>query len=234
MNDQSTEQNETDSGGLTEDVVRKRLAAASPVIENHFRHYAVLIPLLRHPEGLRVLYEVRASDLDRQPGEICFPGGMVEEGENFSVCVLRETEEEIGIPAEDIELMDELTTVYGVGRFAIHCFPGFIREGAEERLSLSREEVDRVFTVALVDLLAAEPEMYWADNIQEGPEGFPCERVTGADSYPWAQFRSPVPVYDVDGWAIWGLTGRVTKVLLEVLKREIPTGDMRKQEVRGK
>ncbi|MBQ6401866.1 MAG: CoA pyrophosphatase [Firmicutes bacterium] len=219
---------------MDEGLVRERLHAVSPVTENNFRHYAVLIPLLRTPEGLRVLYEVRASDLDRQPGEICFPGGMVEEGESWADCALRETEEEIGIPAEDIELLDELTTIYGVGRFAMHCYPGFVREGAEERLDISRAEVDRVFTLSLEDLLAAEPELYWTENIQEGPEDFPYDRVTGAGSYPWARFNSPVPVYDVDGWAVWGLTGRVTKVLMEALKGEAPEGNTPAQEERKK
>ena len=58
-----------------------------------------------------------------------------------------------------------------------------------------------------------------AELIQYGPENFPYERVVGADSYPWSRLTSPVPVYDVNGWAIWGLTGRATKVLVEEIRK---------------
>ena len=47
----------------------------------------------------------------------------------------------------------------------------------------------------------------------------PYEKVTGGDAYPWSRFTSPVPVYDVNGWIIWGLTGRVTMVLVEEIAK---------------
>ena len=166
-----------------------------------------------------VLYEVRARDLDRQPGEICFPGGMQEPGETWQECALRETKEEIGLAPEHVEVLNELTVIYGVGRFAMHCFLGLVDGEAAEGLQISSQEVDQVFTVPLRDLLDAEPEDYRAKLIQYGPEDFPYQRVTGADSYPWSKMTSPVPVYDVNGWAIWGLTGRVTKVLVEEIRK---------------
>lgn len=191
-----------------------------PVPENNFRHYGILVPLIMREDGIRVLYEVRAKNLDRQPGEICFPGGMQEPGETYQECALREACEEIGLHAADVEVLSELTVIYGVGRFAMHCFTALIPEKAANNLTVSADEVDRVFEVPLEDLLAAEPEDYRASVVQYGPEDFPYDRVVGADSYPWAQMTSPVPVLDVNGWAIWGLTGRVTKVLLaEIRKR---------------
>ena len=204
---------------IDEGTIREKLKAASPVTENNFRHYAVLIPLIRKEDGIHVLYEVRAEDMDRQPGEICFPGGEVEEGESFARCALREAEEEIALPQDRVEILEELTTIYGVGRFAMHCFPGFIDGGVLDELEPSDAEVGRIFTVSLDDLMAAEVEMYRAKLIQEGPEDFPYERVTGGKDYPWSRVTSPVPVIEVDGWAIWGLTGRVTKVMLDALKR---------------
>ena len=62
--------------------IRDLFKDTPPVPENNFRHYAVLVPLIEREDGIHVLYEVRAKDLDRQPGEICFPGGM-QEGEPF-------------------------------------------------------------------------------------------------------------------------------------------------------
>ena len=202
---------------LTTDNIKKRLKSTGPVVENDFRHYAVLIPIVETDDGPGLLYEVRGQDLDRQPGEICFPGGEVEEGEDYAECAIRETEEEIGVPSEHIEILDELTTIYGVGRFAMHCFPAILDPKAMDFIEIN-EEVDEVFTVSLKKLMDTELELFHASVVQEGPEDFPYDRVTGEDSYPWSRMRSPVPVYDVGERVIWGLTGRATKVLLDVLE----------------
>ena len=201
---------------LTKEAVKDALGKYGYTEENNFRHYSVLIPLIVTDEGIRVLYEVRGRNLDRQPGEICFPGGEVEKGESFKQCAIRETFEETGLYPEALEVLDELTTIYGIGRFAMHCFPAFLDAKAMDRLCLN-EEVEEVFTVSLDELMEREVEMYYATLNQEGPEDFPYERVTGEDSYRWSRLRSPVPVYEIDGRSIWGLTGRVTKVLLEAL-----------------
>lgn len=203
---------------MTPDRLRDMFCGTGPVPENNFRHYGILIPLITREEGIHVLYEVRAKNLDRQPGEICFPGGMQEPGETYEQCALREACEEIGLKAEDVEVLNELTVIYGVGRFAMHCFTALIPDAAADHLTVSEDEVDRVFEVSLEDLLETEPEDYRATVVQYGPEDFPYERVVGADSYPWSRMTSPVPVIDVDGWAIWGLTGRITKVLLNEIR----------------
>lgn len=42
---------------------------------------AVCIPLLRKEQGYDILFEVRSGKIKHQPGDICFPGGMVEPSE---------------------------------------------------------------------------------------------------------------------------------------------------------
>lgn len=219
---------------LSAEGLRDLFKNTSPVPENGFRHYAVLVPLVKREEGITVMYEVRAKDLDRQPGEICFPGGMQEPGETYEECALRETMEEIGLNPEHVEVLNELTVIYGVGRFAMHCFTGLVEAEAADALEISKVEVDRVFEVALSDLLEAEPENYRASLVQYGPEEFPYERVVGADSYPWTKMTSPVPVYEIDGWNIWGLTGRVTKVLVEEIRKRQKAGrELEAQQLGG-
>lgn len=204
---------------VTAKELERMFRGTPPVPENNFRHYAVLVPLIQREDGVHVLYEVRAKNLDRQPGEICFPGGMQEPGETYEQCALREAWEEISLPPERVDVLSELTVIYGVGRFAMHCFIGLVDGETEDSIESCHDEVDQIFTVPLEDLLNAEPEDYRASLIQYGPEDFPYERVVGADSYPWSKMTSPVPVYDVNGWAIWGLTGRVTKVLVEEIRK---------------
>ena len=53
---------------------------AGPI--NKVHRFAVLVPLVERADGnVEILFETRAVDLDAQPGEICFPGGAMEEGE---------------------------------------------------------------------------------------------------------------------------------------------------------
>ena len=48
--------------------------------------YAVLVPLVRRRGAAHLLFEVRADTLNRQPGEVCFPGGRIEAGEPPTTC----------------------------------------------------------------------------------------------------------------------------------------------------
>ena len=65
--------------------------------------FAVLIPLIKKEDGYHVLFEVRARHLNKQPGEVCFPGGKVEPGETTYEAAVRETTEELFIQREHIE-----------------------------------------------------------------------------------------------------------------------------------
>ena len=42
--------------------------------------FAVLVPLIEKDGEFRILFEVRSPKLKSQPGEVCFPGGAVEDG----------------------------------------------------------------------------------------------------------------------------------------------------------
>ena len=48
-----------------------------PGLMDSRRSYAVLVPLVEREGEICLLYEVRASTLRRQPGEVCFPGGRM-------------------------------------------------------------------------------------------------------------------------------------------------------------
>lgn len=67
---------------------------------------SVLLPIVNLCNQNYILCEVR-SDLVEQPGEICLPGGHRNEGESIEETALRETMEELAIPAEYIQLTGE-------------------------------------------------------------------------------------------------------------------------------
>ena len=62
----------------------------APGAESTAKSFGVLIPIIETPHGLSVLFEVRARNLRRQPGEICFPGGSTMEGEPPAHAAIRE------------------------------------------------------------------------------------------------------------------------------------------------
>ena len=64
---------------------------------------AVCIPLLKNTDGgYDVLFEVRAATIAHQPGDVCLPGGMVEEGEDPRNAALRELQEELLLSEEQM------------------------------------------------------------------------------------------------------------------------------------
>lgn len=59
---------------------------------------SVLLLFLPGPEGPELVFEVRSSKLNWQPGDISFPGGSRENGDrNFAEAAVREAMEELGV-----------------------------------------------------------------------------------------------------------------------------------------
>jgi 8-oxo-dGTP pyrophosphatase MutT (NUDIX family) len=80
--------------------------------ERGSREGAVLILLYPHENELYLVLTVRSSLLRTHSGQISLPGGRIESGESAMDTALRETEEELGIPTTDIEVLGALTEVY--------------------------------------------------------------------------------------------------------------------------
>ena len=71
----------------------------------NMKRAAVLIPLVKKDNSYSILFELRSKTMKRQPGEISFPGGIIENNESPKEACLRETFEEIGIKEEDIDII---------------------------------------------------------------------------------------------------------------------------------
>ena len=77
---------------------------------------AVLVPIVEHPRDLTVLFTRRTDHLYVHAGQISFPGGRLEAGEGPEAAALRETEEEVGLPATHVRIVGRLDTyVTGTG-----------------------------------------------------------------------------------------------------------------------
>ena len=115
---------------------------------------AVLVALYLEGGELHAVLTRRQSDLRRHAGEISFPGGRAEEGEDdLRTTALRETQEEIGLPAEAVELLGALQpTPTVVTGYVIYPFVGMIEPGQIWRTSAV--EVAEVIELSLSALLA--------------------------------------------------------------------------------
>lgn len=207
-------------GRLKAEDIRRIFSKRKPGAEKDFRFFSVLVPLIKKEDGLYLLYEVRARHMETQPGDVCFPGGMIEGDESPCECALRETEEETGIKKENIEIINQLDTIYTHSRFLMYCYLGIMDESALEDVKLNRDEVEEIFFVHVDEIVSREPEIYVNEIIPKVAEGFPYEKIAGGKSYPWRKGKEQVPLYYVDGRTIWGLTGRITKAFADIVAAE--------------
>lgn len=178
---------------------------------------AVLLPIVKTEDGPAVLFEVRAKTLKRQPGEICFPGGKYEcEDRSFEFTAIRETCEELGLLAEDIEICGELDSLVTHMGPIIHPFVGLLHH--PEKISFNPDEVEEVFTVPLKWLLNNEPMVCGMELADRPLEDFPLELVPGRDK-DW-RYRKTYNVYfyQYNGYVIWGLTARMLYAFLKRCK----------------
>jgi 8-oxo-dGTP pyrophosphatase MutT (NUDIX family) len=152
------------------------------------------VPLYLHDGDLHAVLTRRPDDMRRHAGEVAFPGGRQDPGEDLQTTALREAEEEVGLPRADVELLGALKPVPTLATgYAIYPFVGLIDAGRE--WVLSPREVEQVIEPSLSQLR----------------EGFGRQRIV----------RRGIPlrsdVYVVGEAFIWGATARMLTDLLERL-----------------
>ncbi len=195
------------------DALRARYADHTPGLLGARHSYAVLCPLVETEEGLSLLFEVRSAGV-RQPGEVCFPGGRMEPGETTAQCALRETEEELAIPADAVQLLGQSDFICNQRGFLLRPVLGLLSPESMASLRPSPDEVAEVFTVPVRFFRETEPEVYGYDLLPRIPEDFPYELLGISREYPWNRGRSEFPVWNYHGHVIWGMTARIVRDII--------------------
>ena len=198
------------------DALRRRYGGHQPGLLGARHSYAVLCPLVERPEGLHLLFEVRARNLS-QGGEVCFPGGRMECGETPTQCALRETEEELSIPAAEISLLGTPDFICNQMGFLLRPVLGLVSPAGFAALRPSPDEVAEVFTAPLSFFAETAPEPWRYELVPQVPEDFPYEGVGIPRDYPWNHGWVDVPVWYWQGHAVWGMTARLVRDLVKAL-----------------
>lgn len=201
------------------DALRQRFAEHTPGLLGAKHAYAVLCPLVERPEGLHLLFEVRAATMRRQPGEVCFPGGRREPGETPVTAALRETREELHIPVGEITVLGTPDFICNQTGFLLQPVLGLVSSAGFEGIVPSPAEVAEVFTVPL-DFFRTPPEKFSYDLLPAVPDNFPYDTVGIPLDYAWNRGRVDVPIWQYRGHTIWGMTARFAQDLARAVENE--------------
>lgn len=116
------------------------------------RPAGVLIPIIEHADSLSVLLTLRSSELTHHAGQVSFPGGSMESADaDITQTALRETQEEVGIRPEQVDVVGYLPPMLTVTGFAVTPVVGLVE--ADIGLTLDEREVEFAFEVPLSFLL---------------------------------------------------------------------------------
>ena len=172
--------------------------------------YAILVPLVETGSGDALLLEVR-SQLVKQPGEVCFPGGRAEAGETAVEAAVRETCEELGIEPGAIELLSELPPlIMGDGRKVCPVSARLHIDGIDG-LRVSEDEVAEVFLLPVSWLKENPPAHYDLASTEDGE--LPQKLLGYLAHYGGYRKTGQTDYYEYEGHGIWGMTARIIKSL---------------------
>ena len=167
-----------------------------PSEQINYNDSAVLILLFPLKDKIHMCLIRRPSTMKNHAGQIAFPGGKREkEDADLIQTALREAQEEIGIAANTVEILGQLSTVYvQISDFLITPVVGWLNELPE--IVIDSSEVDEVIFIPLVDL---------ADSVNM------CEKEMETRTG-----RIKVPGYEINGCFIWGATAMMLAELVDI------------------
>jgi 8-oxo-dGTP pyrophosphatase MutT (NUDIX family) len=167
--------------------------------EGGLRHAAVLVPLLDHRGEVSILFTKRRSHLRHHAGQICFPGGRIDADDADSLAAaLRETQEEIGLPPAEVEILGRLDeTLVLTSGFRLTPWVG--RVPYPFPYTPAEDEVEAILVIPLDELRL--------------PGAHRTERVVAYG------VEHEVHFFDTKGEIIWGATARVLTHLVALWER---------------
>lgn len=155
---------------------------------------AVLLPLYHKKGRYHVVFIQRTANVKTHKGEISFPGGTCEDRDNTLLdTALRECAEEIGLLADDIEILGELDDEASVKtNYTISPFVALIPWPYPFRVD--GKETKEIIEIPISTLLA---------------DGFSRREITNGETITKY-------FYPYQGRVIWGATARILSQFLNI------------------
>lgn len=164
---------------------------------DHATRSGVLILLFPNRSGaLELILTLRSRHIDHG-GQISFPGGRSEAGETAEETALRETREEVGVTAGDIQILGNLTNLY-VSHSNNYVTPVVGVTGARPEMKINPDEVEEVLAVEL-DSLATKKNL-------------------ATEQWNLKEHSYEVPFWDIHRVPLWGATAMMLNELLELYR----------------
>ncbi len=166
------------------------------------RQSAILILLYPRQDHWHTVLMERGVYDGVHSGQISFPGGKQEPGDpDLRFTALRETEEEIGVPAAGVELLGGLSPLYVPASHSnIHPFVGYLK--SEPNFIPDQLEVASLLPISLSHL-------------------FDDSRKSEADITVRGGLILRAPYYSVMEKVVWGATAMIISELEAVIKKVV-------------
>jgi 8-oxo-dGTP pyrophosphatase MutT (NUDIX family) len=162
-----------------------------------FTSSAVLVPIVKNPAGLELLFTKRTDTVEHHKGQISFPGGAADETDTSPAeTALRESSEEIGLDRSAVSIlgmMDDLQTPSG---FIVTPVVGFINQLPP--LLINKDEVAEVILIPM--------QLFFDDSKRHSK----IVELNGT--------KREVYFFDVWKEPVWGATAFFVKQLVDVVR----------------
>jgi len=177
---------------------RSHLSRPQPIIDEKSKNAAVLVVVCGVDDNLELLLTVRSEHVSLHRGEVAFPGGMWQEGDDSLLeTALREAQEEVGLLESSLELLATLPSASPM-QDHIMVVPFVAYMSREQELVAQPSEISKIFRVPITYLMNNENYFYFKK------------------SFDGKLFC--LPYIDYNGDRIWGFT---LKVLVDLLKTSL-------------
>jgi 8-oxo-dGTP pyrophosphatase MutT (NUDIX family) len=163
------------------------------------RKGAVLILFFEEANKIKVPLILRQEYKGVHSGQVAFPGGKFEEGdEGLTQTALREAEEEIGIVKEDVQIIGRLTELYiPPSNFLVHPFVG-----VSETIPSFIPQINEVKEILVFDL-----DILLDESIKDEKE------ITLTSG-----LKIVTPIFRILNHEVWGATAMMLSELKILLK----------------
>ncbi|MBF0491979.1 MAG: CoA pyrophosphatase [Deltaproteobacteria bacterium] len=160
------------------------------------RPSAVLVPLFKKDNQDTLLFTKRNQNVAHHKGEICFPGGMMDDTDKDLIhTALREVYEEVGIQPEAVEILGSLDEIVTPTGFHITPFLGIFPYPYS--FQVNKDEIDLLLEIPFEIFLDSKKVSYQ-------------ERTYSGKTIQ-------MPFYQWQGHTIWGATGLIVKQIVDLI-----------------